>query len=327
LNKKKVYFIPIHEGCSLKCSFCSTEYRQNMDNSNNYSFANILSEIKPYMNDVQITGLNICEYPNIISLLKIIANISTVNSIRLNSLNPTYEVSKTLIDYILTEPKMVKEVTIAAQSGCNETLKRMNMNYTISEIESLIHEDIQYKIQVIVGFPGETDEEFNNTYNLYDKLLENKNIRLEVWEYFERRNSPSSFLSNKINPMITLERKKQLLELNAKSKYVIHIDSFYGSKDVDIIINLSDLELDDMLKNYASFERVRNKRTYFEITSKLNYDKFKKVCKIIYERDSLLLPLFLYSIIIHNHFWVNNIFDGITFETAIKEIYKENLKI
>ena len=117
--------------------------------------------------------------------------------------------------------KICDHFHLSLQSGCDETLKRMNRRYTIEEFEKGVqllrntYPNVALTTDVIVGFPGETDEEFKQTYEFLKKV---KFYKMHIFKYSQRKGTRAAVMPNQIDGNIKEERSKKLIELSDKNE-------------------------------------------------------------------------------------------------------------
>ena len=127
---------------------------------------------------------------------------------------------------------MVHHFHLSLQSGCDETLKRMNRRYTINEFREIVErirncfEDSILTTDIIVGFPGETDEEFNKTYEF---LKEIKFYKTHIFKFSVRKGTKAENMENQIDSKIKEKRSKILIELSDKNE-LGYLESYIGKK-------------------------------------------------------------------------------------------------
>ena len=113
---------------------------------------------------------------------------------------------------------------MSLQSGCNETLKRMNRRYTIEQFKEVtnllksVYSDVSLTTDIIVGFPGETEEEFNKTYNF---LKDIDFYQMHIFRYSPRKGTKAAIMKNQIDGKVKEERSNKLIDLSRKSE-IIH---------------------------------------------------------------------------------------------------------
>ena len=132
--------------------------------------------------------------------------------------------------------KICHHFHLSLQSGCTETLKRMNRKYTIQEFTKVVellrktYPDVELTTDIIVGFPGETEEEFKITYNY---LKEIKFYKMHVFQYSSRKGTKAAVMENQISPEIKAKRSKELIELSNKNQE--EINKQYIGKELKVL--------------------------------------------------------------------------------------------
>ena len=139
--------------------------------------------------------------------------------------------------------KICDQFHLSLQSACNDTLKRMNRRYTIEEFKERVkllrkaYPRVSLTTDVIVGFPGETDEEFNITY---ENLEEIKFYKMHIFKYSPRNGSRAAVIPNQINGNVKEERSRKLIELSDKNEK--EYNKQYIGKEVEVLFEEPHLE-------------------------------------------------------------------------------------
>ena len=221
--------IKVQDGCNQFCSYCIIPYARGRVRSRNQE--SIIKEIiqiaKKGIKEVVITGIHVASYGRdfenengLIELLEKINAIDGISRIRLGSLEPKI-ITEEFMERLVKLEKICHHFHLSLQSGCDETLKRMNRKYTVSEIEDIIarlrkyYNDVILTTDIIVGFPGETDEEFNKTYEF---LKNAKLYKMHVFQYSPRKGTRAAIMQNQIDGKIKETRSKKLIELSNKNQ-------------------------------------------------------------------------------------------------------------
>mgnify|MGYP004501450325 FL=1 len=221
--------IKVQDGCNQFCSYCIIPYARGRVRSRNQE--SIIKEIiqiaKKGIKEVVITGIHVASYGRdfenengLIELLEKINAIDGISRIRLGSLEPKI-ITEEFMERLVKLEKICHHFHLSLQSGCDETLKRMNRKYTVSEIEDIIarlrkyYNDVILTTDIIVGFPGETDEEFNKTYEF---LKNAKLYKMHVFQYSPRKGTRAAIMPNQIDGKIKETRSKKLIELSNKNQ-------------------------------------------------------------------------------------------------------------
>lgn len=221
-------FLKVQDGCDYFCSFCTIPLARGK--SRNASVAETTKEAKTIaetdIKEVVLTGVNIGDFgqggdENFFDLINSLDEVNGIERYRISSIEPNL-LSNEIIDYCLTsETKFVPHFHIPLQSGSDLMLKSMRRKYDtalytdrINKIKS-INEDCCIGVDVIVGYPGETDEEFMKTYNYLKELPISY---LHVFTYSERANTTAKKLDGAIPMNVRKDRSKMLRILSEKKK-------------------------------------------------------------------------------------------------------------
>lgn len=243
--------IKIQDGCDRFCSYCIIPYARGRVRSRKPE--SIISEITQIaskgIKEVVITGIHIASYGKdfamskddklanyrLIDLLEEINEIQGIQRIRLGSIEPLL-ITEEFVERLKKLEKICHHFHLSLQSGCDETLKRMNRRYTTEQFKEIVrllrnaYSDVNLTTDIIVGFPGETDEEFNKTYQF---LKEIKFYKMHVFKYSPRKGTKASVMLNQINGDIKEERSKKLIELSDRNE--IEYNNSYIGKNVEVL--------------------------------------------------------------------------------------------
>ena len=237
--------IKVQDGCDRFCSYCIIPYARGRVRSRKPE--SVISEItkiaKTGIKEVVITGIHVASYGKdlkqnyyLIDLLEEINKIEGIERIRLGSIEPLL-----IDDEFLSRLNKIKKIChhfhLSLQSGCNETLKRMNRRYTIEEFTNIVekirnqYKDALITTDVIVGFPGETEKEFNKTYEYLKKI---KLYKMHIFKYSPRKGTKASIMENQIDGTTKEKRSKKLIELSNKNQE--YYNKKYLGKEVEVLI-------------------------------------------------------------------------------------------
>jgi len=226
-------YLKIQDGCEVFCSYCIVARvrgkHKSVEPKKIYDALKIAHEYG--YKEIVLTGLNLgsYNYNNEIKFNKIVKNIIEISSklgirIRLSSVEPIY-FDNELISLFKNSDVLCPHAHIPLQSGSDKILKLMNRRYTrgnyLNIIERLYkaNSNMSVSADIMVGFPNEDSNDFKDTYNLCEK---SKFIKMHIFRYSNRENTPSSKMSNQVGYRTKLKRAKLLNELNNKMK-----DNFY----------------------------------------------------------------------------------------------------
>lgn len=221
-------FLKVQDGCDYKCSFCTIPLARGQSRSQSIelSVSQAQSLAAKGFKEIVLSGVNVGDYggkidTNLFSLLKELIKVKGIERIRISSIEPNL-LSHEMIDFILDNEKLCNHFHVPLQSGANEILQQMRRRYTVHGYQKLI-EYIKTKdpsagigADVIVGFPGETDNHFEETYSL---LLDLPVSYLHVFTYSERLNTPAVISANVVDPRIRHIRNEKLRLLGSKKKH------------------------------------------------------------------------------------------------------------
>jgi len=222
-------FVKIQDGCNSRCSYCIVPYARGQNRSLEMEKVKEQVEelIKRGYNEVVLTGVHLGTYgedfsdgTNLTFLLQRLEEIKENFRIRLSSIEPL-EISDELIDTIATSKKICPHLHIPLQSGDDEILKKMNRNYTTILFKELLDKLIRIipklniGTDVIVGFPGETEEQFQKTYEFVKGLPFGY---LHVFPYSRRPATPAASFQEQVSSLHIKERSSFLRDLGEKKK-------------------------------------------------------------------------------------------------------------
>lgn len=226
-------YLKIQDGCEVFCSYCIVARvrgkHKSVEPKKIYDAIKIAYEYG--YKEIVLTGLNLgsYNYNNEIKFIQIVKNILEISSkfgirIRLSSIEPIY-FNDEFISLFKNSEVLCPHAHIPLQSGSDKILKLMNRRYTsgyyLNIVEKLYktNSNIGISADIMVGFPNEDSNDFKDTYNLCEK---SKFIKMHIFRYSNRENTPSSKMSNQVGYRTKLKRAKLLNELNNKMK-----DDFY----------------------------------------------------------------------------------------------------
>lgn len=242
-TEKNRAVVKVQDGCNMFCSYCIIPYARGRIRSR--KIESVVSEIKKIakeeIKEVVITGIHVASYGKdfdnentskkirLIDLLEAINKIDGIDRMRLSSLEPTI-VDEEFATRLSKLDKICDHFHLSLQSGCDETLKRMNRKYTTQIYRDAVatlrkyYPEASFTTDVIVGFPGETDEEFAKTYEF---LKEIDFYRLHVFKYSPRRGTVAEKMPNQIDGNKKEERSNKLIELSNSTENK-HNQSYIG---------------------------------------------------------------------------------------------------
>ena len=221
--------IKVQDGCNQFCSYCIIPYARGRVRSR--KIENVVKEIKKIaergIKEVVITGIHLASYgkdfndgTSLIDLLEEINKIDGICRIRLGSLEPKI-INEKFMDRLIKLEKICHHFHLSLQSGSNKTLKRMNRKYTTEEFKNIVeilrkyYDDVILTTDIIVGFPGENEEEFEETYNF---LKEIKFYKMHVFPYSPRKGTLAEKMPEQVDGNIKEKRSKKLIEMSEQNQ-------------------------------------------------------------------------------------------------------------
>ena len=258
-------YVKIQDGCNNFCSYCKIPFARGRSRSRKKE--NILKEIEKLVaegfKEVILIGINLGAYGedleediNFEELLEEILKIENLKRVRIGSVYPD-KISDRFIEMFKYE-NLMPHLHISLQSCDDTVLKAMKRNYGSDLIESRLLKlkervkDMEYTADIIVGFPGETEEMFLNSYRVIDKI---KFSGLHIFQYSDREKTLANTLKNKVEPKIKKERADRLEEL--RNSMAVESREKYIGKSLKILI---EEEIDGYLYGYSeNYLRVKVK--------------------------------------------------------------------
>ena len=274
-------FIKIEDGCNNFCSYCIIPYVRGRVRSKDFNKCVmevndlVLSGHKEIVLSGIHTGMYNSDGKRLSNLINEISKIELLKRIRLSSVE-IVELDDGMMEIIKNNNKFVSHLHIPLQAGCDKTLKAMNRRYDLEYFTNKVNtirsyrKDISLTTDVIVGFPGETEDDFNETYE-YCKNI--KFAKIHVFPYSDRNGTVASRMTNKVPRNIIKERARKLIELSNKLESDYY-NSFIG-KNVSVLIE------ENKEDYYVGFTD-----NYIPIKLKGNY-KINEIYDIKLEKDNI----------------------------------------
>ena len=239
-------FVKIEDGCNNFCSYCIIPYVRGRVRSKDFNTC--LMEFNDIAlnghKEIVLSGIHTGQYNSngkkLSDLINEISKIEQIKRIRLSSVEIT-ELDDGMMKIIENNPKFVSHLHIPLQSGCNKILKLMNRKYDLDYFTNKVNEirkyrkDISLTTDVIVGFPGESEEDFLETYN-YCKSV--GFAKIHVFPYSDRNGTVASKMENKVPGNIKKDRARRLISLSQELENA-YIEKFISRK-ISVLIERED---------------------------------------------------------------------------------------
>ncbi len=255
-------FLKVQDGCNYGCAFCTIPLARGKSRSD--SIANIVMEARKIaateVREVVLTGVNIGDFgiqhgrrkEKFLDLLQALDDIDGIDRFRISSIEPNL-LSQEIISFVASSKKFVPHFHVPLQSGCDATLKRMNRRYLsglyqqrVEAIKSLMPH-CAIGVDVIVGFPGETEEEFLTSYRFLNDLDVSY---LHVFTYSERPNTTAATMSEVVPAKVRSDRSKMLRNLSEKKKRHFYEGQINTVRDVLFEADIEDGKMQGFTENY-----------------------------------------------------------------------------
>ena len=260
--------VKVQDGCNNFCTYCLIPYARGRIRSRIKE--NVIKEVteiaKKGIKEIVITGIHIASYGKdfkndyrLIDLLEDLDKIQGIERIRLGSLEPTI-VTEEFAERLSKLDSICNQFHLSLQSGCDDTLRRMNRKYSceeffkVTEILRKYFKDVNLTTDIIVGFPGETNEEFEKTYEFLSKI---KFYKMHVFKYSPREGTLAAKMTNQIDGNVKEERSQKLIELSNRNEK--EYNEKYIGKKVEVLF---EEEKDGLWSGYT--------RNYVRVFAKSN---------------------------------------------------------
>ena len=231
--------VKVQDGCNNFCSYCIIPYAKGRVRSR--KLESIIKEIKSIVEtgiqEIVITGIHVASYGldlkdsdiRLIDLLEEINKIEGLKRIRLGSLEPNI-ITDEFVERLKKVDKICDHFHLSLQSGCDDTLKRMNRKYTTDDFEKVVERlrsafpNVILTTDIIVGFPGETEEEFKDTYNYLKKI---NFYKMHVFKYSQRKGTRAAVMPDQIDGNTKEQRSHKLMQLSDENEEKI-LNTYIG---------------------------------------------------------------------------------------------------
>ena len=218
-------FIKVQDGCNQFCTYCIIPFARGRVRSRNAE--DVINEVKRLVahgfKEVVLTGIHLSSYgvdtdDSLLHLVQLVNEIDGIERIRLGSLEPRI-VTEEFVQALSAMPKVCPHFHLSLQSGCDATLQRMNRRYDTAEYENgcrilrKYYEHPAITTDVIVGFPGETEEEFAQTKEYLERI---HFYEMHIFQYSKREGTKAAVMPNQVLESVKKVRSGELLALEKK---------------------------------------------------------------------------------------------------------------
>ena len=253
-------YIKVQDGCNQFCSYCIIPYARGRVRSRNLE--HVLEEVRTLAasgyKEVVLTGIHLSSYgidtgESLLELIQKVHEIDGIKRIRLGSLEPRI-ITEEFASSIAVLPKMCPHFHLSLQSGCDRTLKAMNRKYTSEEylegcnILRKYYDNPAITTDVIVGFPAETDEDFEITKAFLEKV---HFYEMHIFKYSRRKGTVADKMPEQVDDRIKTKRSNILIELEEKMS--LEYRKLYENSVMDVLIE--EKQLIDGREYYAGYTK------------------------------------------------------------------------
>ena len=273
-------YIKVQDGCNQFCTYCIIPFARGRVRSREKD--NVIREVRTLADngykEVVLTGIHLSSYgvdtgDNLLDLILAVHEVEGIERIRLGSLEPriiTEEFAKT----IASLPKMCPHFHLSLQSGCDETLKRMNRRYSAEEYYEKCQLLRKYfgnpalTTDVIVGFPGETEEEFAQSKAFVDKI---DFYETHIFKYSKRAGTKAAVMENQVPEEIKTKRSNELLELN-RQKMEAYEEKLVGT--------MQEVLMEESIEKDGEIYQVGHTKEYVKISLKTDENLSNQIVSV-----------------------------------------------
>lgn len=284
-------YIKVQDGCNQFCTYCIIPYARGRVRSREQE--DVVNEVKSLAangyKEIVLTGIHLSSYGidhdgerHLLDLIRAVHEVDGIERIRLGSLEPGI-ITEEFADAISGLPKICPHFHLSLQSGCDATLKRMNRRYTSAgyyekcRILRKYFDNPALTTDVIVGFPGETEEEFQESLAFVDKV---DFYETHIFKYSKREGTKAARMEDQIDEQVKAQRSAAMIELGLKKKEAYE-RSFIG-KTVEVLV-----EEDEVYEGKTV--QAGHTKEYIKIALESEKNLKNTIVKVQIENDSQII--------------------------------------
>lgn len=282
-TEKNRAVVKVQDGCNMFCTYCIIPYARGRIRSR--KIENVVSEAnkiaKEGIKEIVITGIHVASYgkdfkdgTTLTDLLEELNKVDGIERIRLSSLEPTL-ITEEFAKRLSKLNKICDHFHLSLQSGSDTVLKRMNRKYTTKRYTESIdilkkyYPEANFTTDIIVGFPGETDAEFDETYQFAKKI---NFYKLHVFKYSKRRGTPAEKMPNQIDGNIKEKRSNELINFSKEND--IKISQKYIGKTLKVLF---EEEKNDFYRGHTTNYIIVNAKSKKNIVNEIKKVKIESI--------------------------------------------------
>ncbi len=284
-------YIKVQDGCNQFCTYCIIPYARGRVRSREVE--DVIREVRALAEngyrEVVLTGIHLSSYGidfdgerHLLELIRAVHEVEGIRRIRLGSLEPGI-ITEEFAEALAALPKMCPHFHLSLQSGCDATLKRMNRRYTSGEYYEKCRILRKYfdrpalTTDVIVGFPGETEEEFRQSMEFVDKV---DFYETHIFKYSRREGTKAAVMENQVSEQVKAQRSTLMISLGEKKRRAYE-ESFVGS-EVEVLVEEPDV---------IDGRKVQTGHTkeYIKVALESGEDLRNQIVKVRIDNDSQII--------------------------------------
>lgn len=284
-------YIKVQDGCNQFCTYCIIPYARGRVRSREVE--DVIREVRALAEngycEVVLTGIHLSSYGidfdgerHLLELIRAVHEVEGIRRIRLGSLEPGI-ITEEFAEALAALPKMCPHFHLSLQSGCDATLKRMNRRYTSGEYYEKCRILRKYfdrpalTTDVIVGFPGETEEEFRQSMEFVDKV---DFYETHIFKYSRREGTKAAVMENQVSEQVKAQRSALMISLGEKKRRAYE-ESFVGS-EVEVLVEEPDV---------IDGRKVQTGHTkeYIKVALESGEDLRNQIVKVRIDNDSQII--------------------------------------
>ena len=284
-------YIKVQDGCNQFCTYCIIPYTRGRVRSREVE--DVIREVRALAEngyrEVVLTGIHLSSYGidfdgerHLLELIRAVHEVEGIRRIRLGSLEPGI-ITEEFAEALAALPKMCPHFHLSLQSGCDATLKRMNRRYTSGEYYEKCRILRKYfdrpalTTDVIVGFPGETEEEFRQSMEFVDKV---DFYETHIFKYSRREGTKAAVMENQVSEQVKAQRSALMISLGEKKRRAYE-ESFVGS-EVEVLVEEPDV---------IDGRKVQTGHTkeYIKVALESGEDLRNQIVKVRIDNDSQII--------------------------------------
>lgn len=284
-------YIKVQDGCNQFCTYCIIPYARGRVRSREVE--DVIREVRALAEngyrEVVLTGIHLSSYGidfdgerHLLELIRAVHEVEGIRRIRLGSLEPGI-ITEEFAEALAALPKMCPHFHLSLQSGCDATLKRMNRRYTSGEYYEKCRILRKYfdrpalTTDVIVGFPGETEEEFRQSMEFVDKV---DFYETHIFKYSRREGTKAAVMENQVSEQVKAQRSALMISLGEKKRRAYE-ESFVGS-EMEVLVEEPDV---------IDGRKVQTGHTkeYIKVALESGEDLRNQIVKVRIDNDSQII--------------------------------------